>query len=816
MKCFKCFKEYESGTICPHCGYENKDEKSEMRCLEKGSLLQNGKYLVGAVIGAGGFGVTYAAFDQRLQMRVAIKEYLPGEFSTRCVGNQTVSIYGGEKEEQFHEGLKKFLDESRRLAKFQRVPGIVQIFDVFEENETAYIVMEYLEGETLGERLKRESKIDYHEAIEIMTPILQALQSVHQEGILHRDIAPNNIFLCSNGEVKLLDFGAARSATGTYSKSLTVLYKDGYTPEEQYRSRGNQGPWTDVYACAATLYKMLTGVVPEGAMERRRKDTLKEPSKQGIKIPDYIDKSIMNALNLEIQNRTQSTAQFLEELLGEKSVDNRFKRAKEKQVDRIPLWVWISSGSAVVGAVVFLVLLLTGQFHFVDGFTNLFLAKGEVRVINVVNMEEQQAEEKLQKVGLIMEIEDYRYSNKIEEGKIIVQEEKRGSVVKEGSIIHVVVSKGAGNVSVPDFVGLSQEQVQEKLEELCLEYEIEEISSIEAPGYVAEQDIASGTVIEQGNTIRLKVSKGNGYDKQGQITLDDITGRDYQAEKNRLRNQQVYLQITEYQYSDDLQKGTIVSQSKDAGTTITGADVLEVVVSAGLEPMEVPEMVSKMIEEATALLENVYLTPKIKYVVDQSKEEGLVLSQEVKSGDFVDKFSEIPIEVCSHGSVVPNFSGKTEAEAQALAEENNLTISIKRVFEGNNTIIAQDISAGEVVDLNSNVDLQLGIPRNEFTSELVEKINALRRNNGFNTVSLSGTWSGYAQDLAPRTPEGTSFDYGSYVKSPYNYFYWTWFSVSDTDTAAAKLMTYPHARRNFDVIGIGYSGGTASILLSDT
>jgi serine/threonine protein kinase len=190
------------------------------------------------------------------------------------------------------------------------VSGIVQIYDVFQENDTAYIVMEFLEGEDLGTRLKREKTISADEAVKIMVPVLEALSAVHQSKIIHRDIAPNNIFLCKDGRVKLLDFGAARSATGTYSKSLTVLYKEGYTAEEQYQSRGEQGPWTDVYAAAATMYKAITGVTPDGAMERRRKDRLKEPSKCGVKIEKNVERAIMNALIMDHKKRTQSAEIF--------------------------------------------------------------------------------------------------------------------------------------------------------------------------------------------------------------------------------------------------------------------------------------------------------------------------------------------------------------------------------------------------------------------------------------------------------------------------------------------------------------------------
>ena len=187
-QCKQCFSLYEEEyEICPCCGYVEGTPVAEPRYLDPGTVLQQ-RYLVGVAIGAGGFGVTYAAWDKVLEQKVAIKEYLPGEFSTRGTGQTQVTIYGGEKTEQFRAGKEKFHEESIRLAKFRNIPGIVQIFNSFTENGTVYIVMEYLEGETLDARLKREGRIQEQEAVNIMIPILQALDTVHKEGILHRDI----------------------------------------------------------------------------------------------------------------------------------------------------------------------------------------------------------------------------------------------------------------------------------------------------------------------------------------------------------------------------------------------------------------------------------------------------------------------------------------------------------------------------------------------------------------------------------------------------------------------------------------------------
>ena len=463
-RCWNCFKTLQEGLeVCPYCGDPMSEGTDEPRYLKPGTVLMQ-RYTIGKVVGAGGFGITYAAWDEVLQQKVAIKEYMPGEFSTRAPGQTEVSVYGGEKEEQYETGMAKFFNESRRLAAFENTPGIVKIYNSFEENRTAYIVMEFLEGETLSERLKREGKLSEADALNIMLPILQALDEVHHQGILHRDIAPNNIFLTSDGEVKLLDFGAARSVTGTHSKSLSVLYKAGYTPEEQYRSRSDQGPWTDVYACAATLYKMLTGATPPEALERRRKDELKEPSKAGAKVSRATDIAVMNALNVDPINRTQSARAFLLEL-ADANVKSRFVRAQEHKEGRIPLPVKIACAAAGVCTAAFLVLLSLGIIGFdIPGFSTFMLPEGKTRVPNITNKTVEKAEKLLKSRSITLDVVQLNGDREYKPTDIVLyQTEASGSIVDKDITIHAGVRTvdGAGGGGLgTELSNISQEDVK--------------------------------------------------------------------------------------------------------------------------------------------------------------------------------------------------------------------------------------------------------------------------------------------------------------------------------------------------------------------
>lgn len=268
--CPACFTAVAEGAdVCHACGYHDGDEIiTESGVLVIGTVLL-GKYAVGRVLGCGGFGVTYLGYDMRNEKRVAIKEYLPDGLAYRTGDSTTVASYSGEKSEHYKIGANEFYEEAKTISRFNGHPHIVNVYEFFHENNTAYFVMEYIDGVNLKTYIKNlGGKLSATESFALLTPIMDALTIVHSLGILHRDIAPDNIFIADNGLVKLLDFGAAKQILGEASKSLAVVLKEGFAPLEQYQRRGKQGPWTDVYALGGTIYYCLTGSAPEGATDR--------------------------------------------------------------------------------------------------------------------------------------------------------------------------------------------------------------------------------------------------------------------------------------------------------------------------------------------------------------------------------------------------------------------------------------------------------------------------------------------------------------------------------------------------------------------
>ena len=324
--CMGCMTDKGESVICPKCGLNEQELKNaSQNFLQPGSRL-NDRYTVGIALGQGGFGITYIGYDNVLGTRVAIKEYYPNDSAQRESESRTVRVFAGG-ETDFEKGKERFLTEARTLARFSEYPGVVSVKDCFGANGTAYMVMQYLDGTDLKQYLNRRGgKLGESESIQILMPVTEALKEIHKTGIIHRDISPDNIFMTKDGQVKLIDFGAARQLFGD-NKSISVTLKPGYAPEEQYRARGNQGPWTDVYALSATLYRMVTGNTPPESIERVMDDELV--------IPDYLSDNIRYALKkgmaVKGADRFENIEQLMNAILGKAQPSQTQKSAAAQQ-----------------------------------------------------------------------------------------------------------------------------------------------------------------------------------------------------------------------------------------------------------------------------------------------------------------------------------------------------------------------------------------------------------------------------------------------------------------------------------------------------
>ncbi|MDR1194537.1 MAG: serine/threonine protein kinase [Peptococcaceae bacterium] len=328
-----CFKPKGDFGVCPHCGWVEGTAPEQAYHLHPGVILA-GRYVIGTVIGFGGFGALYKAWDAQLGTIIAIKEFYPSGLVSRVPGEKQVVVFSGEKRESYQLALGRFLDEARNMAKFDRHPNIVHVFNFFEENNTAYIIMEYLEGISLSEYLKQRGKLSPEEAIQITTPVAEALAAIHATGIIHRDIHPGNIYITAANQIKVIDFGAAKFAATEDEKTLTVVVTQGYASPEQYRSKSKQGPYTDIYGLGATFYKMITGQIPEESIDRQVDDQLKRPSTLGVKLPPHLDKTVMKALAVKPELRFQKASQFKDALVDKNKVDFPEVEYKKRRLRR--------------------------------------------------------------------------------------------------------------------------------------------------------------------------------------------------------------------------------------------------------------------------------------------------------------------------------------------------------------------------------------------------------------------------------------------------------------------------------------------------
>jgi len=338
-RCNNCFAEIENGlSSCPECGYRQGTPAKELYHLYPGMTINNGRYIVGQVLGVGGFGITYKVWDTRHETVLAIKEYYPNGLVNRIPGSKDVRLYARSKKAVFDYKLSRFLNEARCMARFSDHKKIVNIYDFFEENSTAYIVMEYLEGKTLTEHLKNDD-VAIEKAVQITDDICIALKDVHAAGYIHCDVSPNNIFLCSDGRVKLIDFGEARFSQKDDNKDPTLT--PGFAAPEQYvindeaLDNGEQGPWTDVYGLGASLYNMLAGERPEESWNRKSGDTLMPPRTKNPNIPENLSVAAMRAMAVEPSLRFQNIEEFREALHEKKPVSSTTTIGNRRKMKRL-------------------------------------------------------------------------------------------------------------------------------------------------------------------------------------------------------------------------------------------------------------------------------------------------------------------------------------------------------------------------------------------------------------------------------------------------------------------------------------------------
>ena len=743
-RCMGCMEQYDSGLeICPYCGYVEGTGAEEAIHMAPGSILLD-RYIIGRVLGYGGFGVTYIAWDGKLEQKVAIKEYLPSEFSTRIPGQSCVTLLGGEKNEQFRDGLKKFVEEAKRLAKFQNESGIVKVFDSFTENETAYIIMEYLEGETLSDRLKRDKVIPEDEAVSMLMPVMRSLETVHKEGILHRDIAPDNIFLTTNGQVKLIDFGASRYAT--------TIIKPGYSPKEQYDSRGDQGPHTDVYALAGTLYKMITGVTPPEAMgrnaecETRKRDPLMPLHKYCKSISQKRENAILNALNIRIEDRTPDVASFMKELDSEPPAKRRYGKIKKIDLYHWPVWLKVGIPALMAVVITFGALLATGVINFPSLFTEeIVIPDGIVSVPDVEGLSKDEAIRLIEEANLTASSEGSIESKYIDAGVIVLQTPTGSSYLEENGIVTLMISSGNGVVkeengvcTVPYVIWDDKKTALSKLKEAGFDKPVIEEKNDDnvAAGKVISQSIEAGEKVEKGTTVTIVISKGS-----KSMKMPNVKGMTYSEAEKTLKAMGLVV-AAQYEKNDSVPENTVLKQSVKDGDNVSKGTKITLTVSSKNNTLKVPNLTG--VDKASAVSQLEKLGFKVTILEGESDApENTVYAQSPLPGSEQKSGTSVIIYVCTASNEpslvkVGNVTGNKENEAISTLEKAGFSVSVSKEYSDNvaeGVVIRQEPAADTEKNYGSKVVIYISRGVQTLT---VNNVVGKKRSEAENTLKKTG------------------------------------------------------------------------------
>ncbi len=661
-------EEYDEDidVICPYCGNDVVAPDSDSYCLPAGTVLAE-RYVLGRVLGDGGFGITYIGYDKALKRKVAVKEYFPNECVTRQKGEESVSPFSGERGERYERGLKSFQSEAQRLAKLGSIEGVVNVFDVFAANGTAYIVMEYLSGETVAQMVEGRKFLGFGKTMNIIVSVLKSLKNVHNAGVIHRDISPKNIIKTKEGKIVLIDFGAAKPTTLAMSRTASLVLTQGYAPIEQYDNNLSQGTWTDVYAVAATMYYMLTGVTPDSANSRLVSDTLVPPSELHPGLPDKLDDIMKNALAVRPEDRTQTAGELLEQIWSLRNAQNTTRRPKQKKPDK----------ATTVNVPPTPLSALKQK----SGRKEQPQAKKQWKQYagGAQNPSEELSKEPPQ--PHIITISKRLGESLIPENEDVPEKPKKklpvpliAAVVALVAVLGVLVAVGyhdrANNMTVPNFTG---KKIDEVLSDSEYSFDFETVYTYdpdtELDVIVAQSPAASAIHVRKDSRVRLTVNSTN-----SEVNLPVLAKMTETVAETTLKS--LYLETNVvYVNNDEFTDGTVVSSEPSSGSKVKVGTVVTIYVAQN--SVAVPDLRGKTLQQATDELTSLGLAVgESSYDYSEDYDTGCIISQGIEPNTKVVKGTSVTV-VISSGKPVP-----VTLETKVSLEGMGTPLTVKVVCDG--------------------------------------------------------------------------------------------------------------------------------------
>lgn len=576
--CLKCMAVLDNSGECPKCHYNQAEYNPPPRCLRPATVLAD-RYVVGCVIGEGSFGITYIGWDSLLEVRIAIKEFFPVNMVSRDTIKgeaDSVYVYSDINNDEYQKSIKKFYEEAKILSYFNECEGIASVRDFFYSNNTAYMVMNYVEGSSLKEVIGSKGSMKASDVLDIIKPVLLSLKKVHSRGLVHRDISPDNILVGNDGQLVLIDFGSARIRNAEIYRDLTITYKRGFSPEEQYRADGIQGPWSDIYAICATMYYMITGEMPVEAVKRLISDNLANENRlSGSDISDAQIAAIYKGMAVNSEDRYQDIDALISDLYptendgGSIEPDNTDKNIKNIKIIK----------AIIVLSVFIIVVILAGLIikkaanertgeqtggsveKYTDNIsaapssrpdieteasqtmppslqtTSPAVTKPDTAVYTMGSFKNKTKKEAKKIIDSYADVSldvTFRkiYSDKVKEGHIIKQSIKKGTECKKNEPKELVlyISKGQKPVRVPAVTGLDYNNAAGRLNELQLDVITKWVYSDRQKGIVINQSIPADTMVKKASDITITVSMGSNTKKNDNKNKKDDSNDDFAGE----------------------------------------------------------------------------------------------------------------------------------------------------------------------------------------------------------------------------------------------------------------------------------------------